>query len=133
MRGIARAVRRVEPDAAVVVDAITGIGALPLETDAWELDAIALHASVPWRLHERVFPIAAGDTFYDDTPVGTPQELSEILMKRPLPLVRTFAANMLVDGPPCGVLRSAYDSSDRRGGGGGRLPHLVVHQGRGHE
>jgi len=40
IEGIARAARRIEPDIAVVVDAITGIGSLPIETDAWELDAV---------------------------------------------------------------------------------------------
>lgn len=40
VEGIARAARRIEPDIAVVVDAITGIGAMPIETDAWELDAV---------------------------------------------------------------------------------------------
>ncbi len=37
---IAAATRRVEPDAAIVVDAITAVGAFPIETDAWELDAV---------------------------------------------------------------------------------------------
>lgn len=40
VEGIARSARRIEPDIAVVVDAITGIGAMPIETDAWELDAV---------------------------------------------------------------------------------------------
>ncbi len=33
--------------------------------------------------------------FYDGTPVGTPDELSKALMKRPVPLVRTFTENLL--------------------------------------
>ena len=37
---IAAATRRVEPEAAIVVDAITAVGAFPIETDAWELDAV---------------------------------------------------------------------------------------------
>ena len=37
---IAAATRRVEPDAVIVVDAITAVGAFPIETDAWELDAV---------------------------------------------------------------------------------------------
>lgn len=39
-RELARAARRVEPEVAIVVDAITAIGALPIETDRWELDAV---------------------------------------------------------------------------------------------
>ncbi len=38
--GAAAAARRVIPDVAVVVDAITGIGAMPIHTDEWELDAV---------------------------------------------------------------------------------------------
>ncbi len=37
---IAAATRRVEPEAAIVVDAITAVGAFPIETDAWDLDAV---------------------------------------------------------------------------------------------
>lgn len=37
---IAAATRRLEPDAVIVVDAITAVGAFPIETDAWELDAV---------------------------------------------------------------------------------------------
>lgn len=37
---IAEATRRLEPEAAIVVDAITAVGAFPIETDAWELDAV---------------------------------------------------------------------------------------------
>lgn len=40
VEAIAAAARRVEPDVAIVVDAITGIGAMPIHTDAWELDAV---------------------------------------------------------------------------------------------
>jgi 1-acyl-sn-glycerol-3-phosphate acyltransferase len=41
------------------------------------LDALVLGAAIPWRLHDRVFPIAAGDTFFDN------------------PLKTTFAAGVL--------------------------------------
>ncbi len=34
-------------------------------------------------------------TFYDGTDVSTPHELTEVLMKRPIPLVRNFTANLL--------------------------------------
>jgi hypothetical protein len=48
-----------------------------------------------WRTRENGMPLDTRGTFYDDTPVSTPQELSEVLLKRPTPIVRTFAANML--------------------------------------
>ena len=40
VRALAQAARSVEPDVAVVVDAITAIGAVPVETDEWDLDAV---------------------------------------------------------------------------------------------
>jgi aspartate aminotransferase-like enzyme len=40
IRALVNAARRVEPEVAVVVDAITAIGAMPIETDRWELDAV---------------------------------------------------------------------------------------------
>ena len=48
-----------------------------------------------WRTRENGMPLDTRGTYYDDTPVGTPQELSEVLLKRPTPIVRTFVANML--------------------------------------
>ncbi len=48
-----------------------------------------------WRIREHGMPLDTRGTFYDDTPVGTPQELSQILLKRPTPIARGFAANML--------------------------------------
>ena len=33
--------------------------------------------------------------FYDGTPVAKPRELIDMLMKRPIPLVRTFTENLL--------------------------------------
>ncbi len=40
VRALVQAARSVEPEVAVVVDAITAIGAVPVETDEWELDAV---------------------------------------------------------------------------------------------
>ena len=40
VRALAQAARGVEPDVGVVVDAITAIGAVPIETDRWNLDAV---------------------------------------------------------------------------------------------
>ncbi len=40
VRALAEAARSIEPDVAVVVDAITAIGAMPIETDGWNLDAV---------------------------------------------------------------------------------------------
>lgn len=39
-RALARAARSVEEELVVVVDAITAIGSMPIETDGWDLDAV---------------------------------------------------------------------------------------------
>jgi len=48
-----------------------------------------------WRTRENGRPLDTRGTFYDDTPLSSPQELTEILLSRPLPIARSFAANML--------------------------------------
>jgi mono/diheme cytochrome c family protein len=47
------------------------------------------------RIRENGVALDTAGTFYDGTRVATPRELTDLLMKRPLPLVRTFAANLL--------------------------------------
>ena len=48
-----------------------------------------------WRAREFGMPLDTKGTFYDGTPVSTPGELLQALMKRPVPLVRTFTENLL--------------------------------------
>ncbi|HUP51593.1 MAG TPA: DUF1592 domain-containing protein [Longimicrobiales bacterium] len=48
-----------------------------------------------WRTRENGMPLDTRGTFYDDTPLGSPDELTEVLLSRPLPIARSFAANML--------------------------------------
>jgi hypothetical protein len=40
-------------------------------------------------------PLDTRGTFYDQTEITTPKELAEVLMKRPIPLVRNFTTNLL--------------------------------------
>ena len=40
-------------------------------------------------------PLDTRGTYYDETALSTPNELTEALLKRPIPLVRNFAANLL--------------------------------------
>ena len=40
-------------------------------------------------------PLDTKGDFYDGTPVTTPAELTRALLKRPVPLVRTFTENLL--------------------------------------
>ena len=47
------------------------------------------------RLRENGAPLDTRGTFYDGTAVSTPADLVNVLMKRPLPLVRNFASHLL--------------------------------------
>ncbi len=47
------------------------------------------------RVRENGVPLDTRGTFYDGTDVSTPSELTDVLMKRPIPLVRNFTANLL--------------------------------------
>src|SRR4029450_4408918 len=48
-----------------------------------------------WRARENGMPLDTRGEFYDGTPVSTPAELSAVLLKRPVPLVRTFTENLM--------------------------------------
>ena len=48
-----------------------------------------------FRFRENGVPLDTRGTFYDGTDVSSPGELTEVLMKRPIPLVRNFTANLL--------------------------------------
>jgi aspartate aminotransferase-like enzyme len=45
---LSAAIRLETPDALVIVDAISGLGAVPFETDAWELDVVATGSQKSW-------------------------------------------------------------------------------------
>ena len=48
-----------------------------------------------WRIRENRSPVDTRSEFYDGTEIENPIELSDALLKRPLPLVRTFTTNLL--------------------------------------
>jgi hypothetical protein len=48
-----------------------------------------------WRMRENGSALDTRGDFYDGTPITTPAELSAALMKRPIPLVRTLAENLM--------------------------------------
>lgn len=62
-RAIAQAVRTVAPDIVVVVDAITSVGALPIATDEWQLDAVVGGA-------QKAFMVPPGLAFVACSPRG---------------------------------------------------------------
>jgi hypothetical protein len=77
-----------------------------------------------WRVRENGQPLDTKGDFYDGTPVSTPAELLAALMKRPTPLVRTFADNLLAyalgrrveyfDQPSIRAITKAAASNDYR-------------------
>jgi hypothetical protein len=48
-----------------------------------------------WRVRENGSPVDALGDFYDGTPLTSPADLTKALMKRPVPLVRTFTENLM--------------------------------------
>ena len=48
-----------------------------------------------WRVRENGMPLDTKGVFYDGTAVTSPAELLATLMKRPVPLLRTFAENLM--------------------------------------
>ena len=48
-----------------------------------------------WRIRENGNPLDTRGNFYDGTPVATPADLQEVILRRPIPLVRTFTQNLL--------------------------------------
>jgi aspartate aminotransferase-like enzyme len=48
LRELADAVRAVSPDTLTLVDAISGLGAVPFETDAWGLDVVTTGSQKSW-------------------------------------------------------------------------------------
>jgi len=48
-----------------------------------------------FRFRENGMPLDTRGTFYDGTEISSPSDLTEVLLKRPIPLVRNFTANLL--------------------------------------
>jgi hypothetical protein len=48
-----------------------------------------------WRERENGMPLDTAGDFYDGTKIKTPAELTAALLKRPVPLVRTFTENLM--------------------------------------
>lgn len=48
-----------------------------------------------WRIRENDVHLDTRSTFYDGTEISTPAELSQALLKRPIPLLREFTSNLM--------------------------------------
>ena len=116
VRGIAAAVREVDEDIVVVVDAISAIGALPVATDEWHLDAVVGGA-------QKAFMIPPGLAFVACSPAGW----QRIERRRAAPRyyfdLRKYAASAAKDQTPftpaislVSGLEAALDAIDEIGG-----------------
>lgn len=61
LREIAAAIRRTTPEALIVVDAVSGLGAVPLRTDAWELDVVVTGSQKSWMVPPGLAMVAVSD------------------------------------------------------------------------
>jgi len=76
------------------------------------------------RIRENGVPLDTRGTYYDGTEVSTPKELTDLLMKRPIPLVRNYTANLLAyaigrrveyfDQPEIRAIARAAEANDYR-------------------
>ena len=48
-----------------------------------------------WRIRENGMPLDTRGELYDGTPVTSPRDLRQALLRRPIPLVRTFTENLM--------------------------------------
>ena len=48
-----------------------------------------------WRIRENMAPLDTRGVFYDGSPITNPTELTQVLLKRPIPLVRNFTEQLL--------------------------------------
>ena len=77
-----------------------------------------------WRVRENMMPLDTRGVFYDGTPISTPSELTQVLLKRPIPLARNFTANLLAyaigrpveyyDQPTVRAIARAAEKNDYR-------------------
>ena len=77
-----------------------------------------------WRTRENGSPLDTRGTFYDGSPISTPAELRDALVKRPEPLVRTFVQNLVayatgrsityLDGPAIRAISRQAEENDYR-------------------
>ena len=48
-----------------------------------------------WRIRENGMPLDTHGTFYDGSEISSPADLADVLLSRPIPLVRHFTSNLM--------------------------------------
>lgn len=61
IRELADAIRAEAPDALLLVDGISGVGAIPFETDAWGLDVVVTGSQKSWMVPPGLAMLAVGE------------------------------------------------------------------------
>ncbi len=77
-----------------------------------------------WRIKENNMALDTRGDFYDGTRITGPRELQQVLLKRPVPLVRTFVSNLMAyavgrrvehfDGPAIRKIESSVRARNYR-------------------
>ena len=77
-----------------------------------------------WRIRENGVPLDTRGELYDGTPVASPEDLRRALLKRPIPLIRTFTENLMAyalgrrieyyDQPTIRAITAQADADDYR-------------------
>ena len=64
---LAALIRRLNPDALIAVDAVSSLGCIPLEMDAWDIDVVFTGSQKGWMVPPGVMMIAAGPRAWEAT------------------------------------------------------------------
>ena len=77
-----------------------------------------------WRIRENGAPLDTTGEFYDGSVLETPQDLRDALLRRPVPLLRSFTANLMAyalgrrveyyDQPAIRAIVESAESEDHR-------------------
>jgi aspartate aminotransferase-like enzyme len=68
---LAKAVKEVAPDALIMVDAISGLGAVPFETDDWKLDVVVSGSQKAWMVAPGLSFVAVSPRAWEAAAVAT--------------------------------------------------------------
>jgi len=71
LRELAAAVHDAAPDALLLIDAISGLGAVPFETDAWGLDVVATGSQKSWMSQPGVAMISVSERAWQANATAT--------------------------------------------------------------
>ncbi|HZU68135.1 MAG TPA: alanine--glyoxylate aminotransferase family protein [Ktedonobacteraceae bacterium] len=71
IEALARLVRQANPDALIVIDAVSSLGCIPLEMDAWDLDVVFTGSQKGWMTPPGLMMIAASPRAWEANKTAT--------------------------------------------------------------